>query len=120
MKIRDTFSAILGISAFTSALLSSGVKESADWFLYAKPFILFAIVTGLLSLIIHKWDFIRRFTYPAIICVYAWMYEHNLTNSEFSQHTYRVYAHLGKSYRKFYHKVQAAFDYYVEMTQAEA
>ena len=112
MKIRNTFSAILGIAAFASALLSSGVKESADWFLYAKPFIIFAIVAGSLSLLLYKWNYLRRFTYPAIVCFNAWMYEHKFTASDFGEHTYRVYVRLGRSYKKFYAEGQDAFDQY--------
>lgn len=113
MKIREIVSGIFGIVSFTSALLSSGVKECADWFNYARPFILFAVVTGLIALVIHKWNSIRRVTYPAIVCLWAWLYEHGVIKSKFSEDTYRVYKHLGKSYRRFYTKVQQAFDYYL-------
>jgi hypothetical protein len=113
MKIRNTVSAIFGCVSFGSALLSSGVKECADWFQYAKPFILFAIVTGLISAIIYNWNSIRRVTYPAMICGWAWLYEHKFATSKFSKHTYKVYVYFGRSYKKFYSEVQKAFDYYL-------
>lgn len=114
MKVRTTISGVLGIISFSSALLSSGVKETADWFVYAKPFILFAIITGLISFIVYKWDSIRRVTYPATVCLWAWLYERGVIDTQFGKDTYRVYKHLGKSYRRFYTKVQQAFDYYRE------
>ena len=114
MKVRNIVSGILGFVSFTSALLSSGVKESADWFIYAKPFILFAIATALISFILYQWDAIRRISYPATVCLWAWLYEHGIINTQFGKDTYRVYRHLGKSYRRFYSRVQQAFDYYRE------
>lgn len=117
MKIRETVSGVLGFISFGSALISSGVKESADWFRYAWPFILFALITGLIALVLHKWNLIRRVTYPATVCLWAWLYEQGVIKSKFSEDTYRVYRHFGKSYRKFYSKVQDAFDYYVEVSQ---
>lgn len=113
MKYRINASAILGMISFTSALISSGVKECAEWFTYAKPFLMFAVITGILAAIIYNWNYIRRFTYPCMICIRAWLYEHNLSASKFSRHTYKVYVHFGRSYKRFFFEVQDAFDQYL-------
>lgn len=118
MKIRNTLSGILGLISFGSALISSGVKESADWFVYARPFILFALIVGLIALVLYKWNSIRRVTYPSMICAWSWLYEHGIIKTKFGADTYRVYKHFGRSYRKLFGKVQDAFDYYM-MTEVE-
>lgn len=115
MKIRNTLSGILGLISFGSALISSGVKESADWFIYARPYLTVAILTGIVALILYKWDLIRRVTYPATVCMNAWLYQYGFIHTEFGRATYRLYKHFGRSYRKLFGKVQDAFDYYMMM-----
>ena len=113
MKLRNIVGTAFGCLSFSSAILASGVKETADWFQYAKPFLLFSLVTFIISLALCHWNSVRRVTYPAMICVRAWLYEHRLATSKFSEHTYKVYVYFGRSYKKFYTEVQDAFDYYL-------
>ena len=54
---------------------------------------------------------VRRVTYPAAICVRAWLYAHGLAFSKFSSHTYLVFVYLDQSYSNLYSAVQAAFDH---------
>lgn len=112
MKIRNTFGLLFGIVGLGSAVLGSQVKETTDWLIYAKPYIWVFIICMLISVLLVHWNQVRRVTYPAVICIWAWLYEHRILNSEFSRDTYRVYKHLGKSYSRLFNSVQTAFDYY--------
>ena len=55
---------------------------------------------------------IRRITFPALICMRAWLYDHGLASSKFSNHTHRVFVYFDRSYRTLYSAVQSAFDHY--------
>jgi hypothetical protein len=112
--MRKNISIILGMISFVAVGFASGVKEDLNWVLVAKPYlIIWAVLLGL-AIVIYNWNHIRRVTYPAIICVWAYLYEHKILTSDFAKHTYRVYTYFGKSYRLLYLKVQSAFDYYIQ------
>ena len=113
MKIRNTLGLLFCIIGIGSGVLGSQVKESTEWFSQEKPYLLVFILCLAVSVILIHWNSIRRLTYPATICVWAWLYEHRILTSTFSRDTYRVYKHLGKSYSKLFYSVQSAFDYYL-------
>lgn len=117
MKIRNIISVALGIISCVSLFLGSAVKDTADCLTYELPLMMVALVTGVTALVLYKWLAIRRITYPALICVWAWLYEHKLSKSEFSRHTYKVYVFFGRSYSKLYDTVQDAFDQYLEASK---
>jgi hypothetical protein len=114
MKLRNILSICLGIIAMGSAILASAIPDSVNSFKYEIPFYVVAIIAGVVALALHYWLVLRRITYPAVICMQAWLYEHHLSKSKFSCHTYRVYVVLGGSYKTLYNKVQGAFDQYLE------
>lgn len=111
-KVRNIFAYILGAISAAAFFLASGIRDVADWYRIARPYFVVGIVTLILSVILYKWHAIRRITYPAIICVWAWLYAHKIVTSKFSNHTYRVFVYFGRSYRKLYEVVQIAFDQY--------
>lgn len=114
MKLRKILSIILGVISVTSVILTSAIPDSPDCFKQELPFYIVGIVAGILAIVLHYWMTIRRITYPAIICMMAWLYEHKLARSKFSSHTYRVYVYYGESYATLYSKVQGAFDQYAK------
>lgn len=114
MKLRNIISVVLGIISCGALLLATAVRDVADCFNYELPLLIVALVTGIIAIMLYKWIAIRRVTYPALICMWAWLYEHNLAKSKFSSHTYRVYVLFGSSYSTLYDKVQDAFDQYLE------
>lgn len=116
MKIKNIISFSLGSVALFSVICASAVPDSAYSFSYELPFYIIAIISGLLAIMIYYWNSIRRMTYPALICGWAWLYKHKLAKSEFSCHTYRVYVFFGSSYRNLYRKVQSAFDQYMTIS----
>ena len=118
MKLRRVISIILGIVSCGALFLASGIPDTADSFKYELPLLITAIIAGILAIVLYKWIAIRRVTYPALICMWAWLYEHNLAKSKFSSHTYRVYVFFGSSYSKLYDMVQDAFDQYLEASNA--
>ena len=113
MKIRNTFGLLFMIIGLGSAVIGSQVNETTDWLVQAKPFIWVFFICAAISAILIHWNSVRRITYPAIICVWAWLYKHRIWTSAFSRDTYRVYKYLGKSYRRLFDSVQSAFDYYL-------
>ena len=117
MKLRNITSIVLAIISIGSAILASSIKDTVDAPRQELPFYVIALITGIIALVLHYWSSIRRATYPAIICMWAWLYDHKLAKSQFSSHTYRVYVYFGRSYKNLYAKVQSAFD---EYSKAEA
>lgn len=113
MNARKITSAIFGVVGFGSGLLASSVKETSDWFVYAKPFLIVFIICMAIALTLGFWNHIRRVTYPATVCIWAWLYKHKILITDFSRSTYLVYRKLGKSYERLYYTVQDAFDYYL-------
>ena len=118
MKLRRVISIILGIISCGALFFASAVKDMAECLTYELPLLIISLVAGILALVLYKWTSIRRITYPALICVWAWLYKHKLAKSEFSRHTYKVYVFFGCSYSKLYDTVQDAFDQYLEASKA--
>lgn len=103
-----------GTVALIAAGFAAGTKEVANWYEIARPCIIIGIVSAIIAIALYNWEAIRRIVYPAIFCMWAWLYEHKLARSKFSRHTYKVYAYFGKSYKTFYKEVQGAFDLYTK------
>jgi len=114
MTLRRVISIILGLVSGGALFSASAVKDMVDCFKYELPLLIVALVAGIIAIVLYKWVAIRRVTYPALICMWAWLYEHKLAKSEFSRHTYKVYVFFGRSYSKLYDTVQDAFDHCVE------
>lgn len=113
MTINKIVSYILYAVSLTAIFLASGIKQVINWWDIAKPFFLVWLVCLLAGLIIGNVDYIRRYSYPAIICTFAWLHKHKILKTKFSSHTYRVYKYYGKSYKKLFEVVQDAFDQYL-------
>ena len=112
--MRKTIAIFIGVLAFVSAGFASGAKEDPNWISIAKPFIIiWAVLLGI-AILIYNWESVRRVTYPAIICVWAWLYDHHIAYSRFSKRTHRVFVYYDRSYKRLYKEVQDAFDQYTE------
>lgn len=111
--MKKVISYILYAVGFTAFILASGIKDVANWLDIARPYFAVGSVALALALIISNVDNIRRFTYPMIVCIWAWLYEHKIWKTSFSKDTYLVYKQFGKSYSNLYYSVQDAFDKYL-------
>ena len=115
MNFKNIITCILGGISLTSAYIASGIKEVTGWEEIARPFFIVWFVCLLIALIIANINHIRRYTYPAFICLLAWLRKYNIYNTKFSTHAYRVYRQY-KSFSKLYTVVQNAFDYYIAIS----
>jgi hypothetical protein len=114
MKIRQIVTYILSAVSFVSIYLASGIKQVANWWDIARPFFIVWLLSLTLALLISNWNFVRRITYPTIVCVSAWAYRHKILKTKFGRNTYKVYKTQGKSYRKLFDYTQVLFDIYIE------
>lgn len=113
MKLRKIVTYILYGISLISILLASGIKQVANWWDIAKPYFIVWFICLVVGLVIGNINYIRRYTYPAVICLLAWLYGKKIINTKFSKSTYQVYRYYGKSYGKLFTKVKEAFDYYM-------
>ena len=104
---------ILYFVGFAAFILASGIRDVANWLDLARPYFAIGSVTLAIALVISNIDNIRRFTYPSVVCLWAWLYKHKIWMTSFSKDTYLVYKKLGKSYSNLYYSVQDAFDQYI-------
>jgi len=112
-KTKKIITYILATVSLFSILLASGIKDIEGWEEIARPYFLVWFISLTIALIIVNINYIRRFTYPAIICLLAWLYDKKIIHTKFSKSTYRVYKYYGKSYSKLFAVVKNAFDYYI-------
>lgn len=111
--MRKTIAYILYFVGFAAFILASGIRDVANWLDIARPYFAVGSVTLAIALVISNIDNIRRFTYPSVVCLWAWLYEHKIWKTSFSKDTYLVYKSFGKSYSNLYYSVQDAFDRYL-------
>lgn len=104
---------ILYFVGFAAFVLASGIIGVANWLDIARPYFVVGSVALAIALVISNIDNIRRFTYPSVVCLWAWLYEHKIWKTSFSRDTYLVYKRFGKSYSNLYYSVQDAFDRYL-------
>lgn len=114
--MRKNIAGILGMISLVAAGFASGAKECVNWLSIARPYLIICAVLLGLAVVFYNWNRIRRVTYPAVICLWAYLYKHKILKTAFARSTYRVYSYFGKSYKRLYLKVQDAFDYYVEVS----
>ena len=105
---------ILGLTAITSMFLATGIKEVANWWDIAKPFFIVFIVCISIALIINNINYIRRITYPTLVCLSSWAYKHKVIKTKFTRRTYSVYKLNNYSYKKLFGFTQDLFDIYLE------
>lgn len=101
---------ILYTISLSSLFLATGVKEVANWWDIARPLLLICFITGAIAFAMSNADNIRRVVYPAFVCVCAWIYEHKIIRTKFTQDAYRVYKWQNKSYFDLYIYAQDLFD----------
>ena len=101
---------ILGIIAVASIFLASGIRQVANWHEIAKPYFMVFYVCVAVALLINNWNYVRRFTYPTLVCISSWMYKHNLLKTTFTYNTYKLYKWQKKSYKNLFIYVQDLFD----------
>ena len=96
--------------ALTSLFLATGIKDVANWWEIAKPFFAVYIISTVIALTLGYINKIRRITYPAFVCLGAWLYKHRVINTDFTKKTYKLYKWQNKSYQDLFDYVQDVFD----------
>ena len=104
---------VLAFTALISVYLASGVRDTSDW-QDARPFFIVWAITTAVALLINNINYVRRVTYPIVVCVSSWAYKHKILKTKFTRNTYKVYKMQGMSYRKLFNYVQNLFDIYIE------
>ena len=110
MNISKIIKYALYIIAFSSALIASGVRESADWWNIVRPFFIVFAISITIALTMTYINKIRRVTYPIFVCMSAWFYKHNIIMTKFTRNTYRLYKWKNRSYKNLFEYVQNLFD----------
>ena len=100
----------LYIIAFTSMLLSTGIKDVANWWEIAMPFFVVFLVSVTLALTLTYINQIRRVIYPVFVCANAWAYNHRVIRTDFAHKSYKLYAWQNHSYMDLFDYVQSVFD----------
>ena len=109
-RMKKIITYILGLVAISSIFLASGIKEVADWHNIAKPYFIVFYVCVAIALLINNWNYVRRFTYPTLVCISSWLYNHKIIRTAFTKNTYRLYKWQKKSYKNLFIYVQDLFD----------
>ena len=110
MTFKKFITGILASISILSGLAVSGVRESADWWLIAKPFFCAWFAALAIALLINHFNYFRRIFYPAFVCVSAWLYKYQIIMTKFTRDTYRVYKLNSKSFKKLFGYTQDLFD----------
>lgn len=108
--IKKYITGILVSIAIVSGLAVSGVPESADWWVIAKPFFCAWFISFSVALLINNFNYVRRVFYPAFVCLSAWLYKYRIIMTKFTRDTYRVYKMNSRSFRKLFGYTQDLFD----------
>jgi len=108
--IRRIIFTVSCITAIVSGLAISAIRDSANWWEITKPFLAVWIISTILALTIYNINNIRRVTYPILVCISAWAYQHKIVVTKFTQSTYRVFKWKNKSYKQLFGYTQDLFD----------
>ena len=108
--IRKVITGILASISVVSGLAVSGIRESADWWIQTKPFLLVWFLSTTIAVFIYNFNYIRRIAYPAFVCISAWLYKHGIVMTKFTRDTYRVYKFNSRSFKKLFGYTQDLFD----------
>lgn len=103
---------ITGISfatAFFAAIIVSSVGEVDNWWQISKPWVWVFIISSLVGVITYNITEIRRYTYPSLVCILAWMYEHKLIATNFSYRSHIIYRKYN-SYARLFQTTQNLYD----------
>ena len=104
---------LFGISCTTSivsGLAVSAIRDSANWWEFTKPYFIVWVISTILAVILYNINYIRRITYPTVVCISAWAYKHKIIKTKFTQSTYRVYKWKNRSYKQLFGFTQDLFD----------
>lgn len=93
-----------------SAIVVASVSEVDNWFAISLPWVIVFFVSVSVGIIVNNLEFIRRYTYPAFVCLLAWANEHNIIKSNFAKQSNYIYRKHNKSYGKLYEVTQYLYD----------
>lgn len=89
---------ILGTIAIALFWISSGVKDSADWWNDIKFMVISGGILLIIAIILYNIQCINLIVFPAIVCIFAWGYAHHILHNKYAHASYEVYLSINKSY----------------------
>lgn len=108
--IRKIFIGISCITSIIAGLAVSGIRESTNWWELTKPYFAVWAISTILAIVLYNINYIRRITYPMVVCISAWAYKHKIIKTKFTQSTYKVYKWKNRSYKQLFGYTQDLFD----------
>lgn len=98
------------IVSTVSAVAIASVGEVDNWWQISSSWLVLFIVATSVGIITGNISEIRRYTYPAIICITAWAYEHNILVTKFARNSNIIFNKHNKDYHKLFQVVQDLYD----------
>lgn len=108
--IKNILSYITFIASMFCAVMVVSVSETADWWQVSRYWMFAFALFATAFVTIHNVDEIRRYTYPAYVCLLAWAYQHKLICGKLSHHSSIMYEKYNSSYSKLYENIQDLYD----------
>jgi len=108
--IKRAITIILAGTAVVTGLAASAIKEIPGWWEVTRPLFIIYMLSIIVAITINNFNYVRRITYPVLVCVCAWLYQHKIVTTKFTQSTYRVFKWKNKSYRQLFGYTQDLFD----------
>lgn len=110
MKIKTIITYMLAGVSITSIYLASGIKDIPNWWDHAKPLFTIWFISIIVGLVLVNFNYVRRVTYPAFVCLVSWAYKYQIIKTKFAHNTYLLYKWKGRSYKNLFTYVQDLFD----------
>jgi hypothetical protein len=100
---------ILGTIAIALFWVSSGVKDSADWWNDIKFMVISGVILMIIAIILYNIQRINLIVFPAVFCIFAWGYVHHILHNKYAHAAYEVYLSINKSYTDLFDFVQMRY-----------
>lgn len=107
MKLLSNISFILST---VCAVMVASVSEVPNWWDITKPWAIAFFVFVAIYIVSNNIDEIRRYTYPVLVCILAWGYNHKIIYGKFAKMSYIMYQKYNSNYYKLYTKIQNLYD----------
>lgn len=107
-SLRSITATAFYITGIISAILTTGVDTTYTNNLY--KLVCTTVISFAIALTLTYLDNIRRITYPAMVCLCAWIYKHRIAMTKFTRNSFRLYKLNKHSYSQLYDYIQDLFD----------
>lgn len=103
------FGITAAISVF-STMVIVGIGEVDNWWELSKPWFIVFLISSAIGVISYNITEIRRYTYPAFVCLLAWLNEHKLLSTNFARQSNYIYRKNNRSYSRLFEITQYLYD----------